>query len=96
MVSTPFVSQKADARAISLKHGGRPAAGAETTDQAGAFGADVVLNPGGLQGQDVDHEQALDGRGLAGLDNELFYMDKTMMVFGDAKKVVEAMAKAIE
>jgi NAD(P) transhydrogenase subunit beta len=34
--------------------------------------------------------------GYAGLDNELFYMDKTMMVFGDAKKVIEDLVKAVD
>ncbi len=34
--------------------------------------------------------------GYAGLDNDLFYMPSTMMVFGDAKKVIESMVKAVE
>ena len=34
--------------------------------------------------------------GYVGLGNELSCMDKTMMVFGDAKKVVEDMVEAIE
>ncbi len=34
--------------------------------------------------------------GYVGLDNELFYMNKTMMVFGNAKKVIGDMVKAVE
>jgi len=34
--------------------------------------------------------------GYAGLDNDLFYMDKTMMIFDDAKKACEAMLHAID
>ena len=81
------------------------------TDVALILGANDVVNPAALQkGSSIYGMPILDAykartvivnkrsmaTGYAGLDNELFYMDKTMMVFGDAKKVIDTMLKALE
>ncbi len=81
------------------------------TDVVLVLGANDVVNPLALQkGSPIYGMPILEAykartvivnkrsmaAGYAGLDNELFYMDKTMMVFGDAKSVVEAILKAVE
>ena len=80
------------------------------TDVVLVLGANDVVNPLAYQkGSPIYGMPVLDvhkartvlvnkrsmAAGYAGLDNPLFYMDKTMMVFGDAKKVVEDMLKAL-
>ena len=81
-----------------------------TTDVVLVLGANDVVNPLAYQkGSPIYGMPVLDvhkartvlvnkrsmAAGYAGLDNPLFYMDKTMMVFGDAKKVVEDMLTAL-
>jgi len=82
-----------------------------TTDVALVLGANDVVNPLAYEkGSPIYGMPVLDvvkartvlvnkrsmAAGYAGLDNPLFYLDKTMMVFGDAKKVVEGMIKALD
>jgi H+-translocating NAD(P) transhydrogenase subunit beta len=82
-----------------------------TTDVVLVIGANDVVNPAArragspLQGMpilDVDRAKNVlvikrgQGRGFAGIENDLFYADNTRMLYGDAQQVVGKLVQALK
>jgi NAD(P) transhydrogenase subunit beta len=84
----------------------------ESCDVALVVGANDVVNPAartdktspiyGMPILDADKAQNVIvmkrslGSGFAGIDNEIFFLDKTMMLFGDAKKTLMGLVSEVK
>ena len=82
------------------------------TDVAIVIGANDVVNPAakldktspiyGMPILDVEKSKSIVvlkrsmNPGFAGLDNDIFYNDKTIMLFGDAKDSIDSVTKSIK
>ena len=82
------------------------------TDVVLVIGANDIVNPGALddpvspidgmpvlqvwKAKTLHRDEARHGRGYAGVDNPLFYKDNTRMLFGDAKKMIDAVLTALK
>ena len=82
------------------------------TDVSMVIGANDIVNPAaeddpnepdrghagaaGVEVEDLDRDEALDGLGYAGVDNPLFYKENNRMLFGDAKKMLDEVLVALK
>ena len=83
-----------------------------TTDAVLVLGANDIVNPGAMEdptspiagmpvlevwkAQSVIAVKRSLSPGFAGIDNPLYYRDNTLMVFGDARKIVEGMVAELK
>ena len=65
---------------------------ARTTRTARSYGMPIIDAD---KAKTVLAIKRIDEPGFAGIENELYYADNTLMLFGDAKQVIGELAKAV-